>query len=1703
MTWDTGEAPKKKRKKMDAPTRADAAAKPPGSKPDGWGDAGKIAQTRTRRRLVAIVGASAVGLVALVLLAAPLVAGATAPGIIADAASSGIAGRVEVDRVRLGWFRGQVVEDARLFDPDGDRVASVDVRVDRGLLGVLLGGLDVGVVELSGRAEIVRDADGVTNLERAVAPAAGAASDPGDEREPGDAEPIRVPASLRAEIDITALNITYADPALLAASGGTIGVVKAADLTGRLRIGGGDIGVRLDGDVRTAARDDDDGSAPAGSAELRLTLGNAIDGDGVLRIGPGLDPAETAGVDLDARIELSELSVALLDAFGAQGGTLVEGLGDAVSLTFEADGPGDAIEATLRVDSAAVEIDGSVLVDLAAARVRSASPITVSARTARLVAFAGEAVAALERDSGVAIGSWPEAGVTLRDLDLPLPLGAGPIDLRGAGAVVEVALGPSAATAPSPDPGAAPWDVRTGPLSFTVEARDLAAGFSLIGEAAARINGTDAGTLAVNLRLADLLDAAGAVRTDGVPTVTGTVSATNVALGLVQPLVDGTGLVLSRDVGRTMNLTANASPGPAGGRRIALEARASNVVATAGVLVSARGDRVALDDTGARIELRSIGPTATRLAQSAGVEVVSAQPFVLTVDRFDAPVAGLTGGDLRDLGVSAAIAFGETTGWVTLPEAGATGRRHVTLTGARIAVDARRLGDGVRLRLNGDARVDNRPAGGVGGDLFIAGVLTPAGAPAGGVPSSFSGEVRLTELATEVLQPLVTEAGLVLSEDIGPTVDVRIRANAGEVGSPTGGATDLVVTLASERANARAELSAGEQTVRTTGDGVSFRHDGTGRLAARVAGLLAAESGLAIDRAGGLSVAVPRLRLPVDPVTRAPRLDDAEATFEAALSDVVLVGADGARLGLDRMELAGGLSAGRGLDVRLEAGLRSGERPFSLSLSAAVPDLIDRPSDSARATLTLRDMPAAVVGLFAAPIEAPDGGTVGAAEVLTGFVGETLTLRLESEPAGGGGAAGERTARAQLSGASVTLDARAGLSMPADAPAGLTSFAVDGALEVSPAAFTRALRLAGVDPRGAVDAASRGPARAAPARGADARVASPAAPLRLDEPVALRLSGRLRERDRVEIELRTDRIAISGLEAFAKTPRPVGPVVADVVVRAAGPFSPDAAAMTGRASLRLESSIRSSTGDALAAITADGSVPISAGEPRGRATLRASAEGVDAAFVDRVLGGDGLVDEALGGTASVRLDSAAELAGGSVRTASATLTPDAPRLRVIEPIRVAVRDDAAVLSSPFDLEWAMTPELATGLLTPAPDASGEEPRPPVRIVSATTWRVRGDELRVPLGEAPGAPPVRAGVSVVGSALRVRLDDGRELVYPSTTLSARSDETGRVMALNAEITGGTTGRALVFTGRVEGLDAEEPTLTGRGELAGLATALVDAFAGGGGRIVNVLGETVRGSVDVQRFPALGGTLTLSGSTPNGELEYAGVVRDPTGGAKRLVATEDAVVRLGRVDEIAAGEMRDFVPAFARLDKRPEEHEPALVRITRLSLPFEGGLTEVEAEATVDPGEFGFSIDGGLQSLLKATGQATDGRLLERFGAVEVTLRNGVATYDKLNVPIGEYEFESSGVFDLVAQTEQVTLWTPLPAIAAENLRLPGLDAQNVINPDAVVPIRKSGPLGNKDNPWRLDLSGARGQLVRPADLKDVGRGLIKDLLGGGG
>jgi hypothetical protein len=449
-----------------------------------------------KRRTAWILGSLLLLLVVLVALA-PRLAARMAPDRIEQAFAERFQGRLEVERLELGWGGRQRVSRATLFDPEGAQVAAADVELP-GLWSLIAGrGKRLGKVTVNASADLIADDAGRSNLQRALAPrtplpAGGPAPEP---TEPG------VLADISVDLELIVPRLSWSDSRTRRAGAPFV----LEDLRGTCVL------------------------APGGMLDLQLAgriAGGAQDGVQVRANGKNLfeAPSSPQPPHVDVEAKLTELPVALLDQLALQEGLLEDLLGERV--TFEVRGQGTPLagSASLRLSSPRLQLsaggeikdgvllardDGALEADLRlprevfARRAGALLPATlvvnpageelharaVIATLAVPLAATLEARAAgrevlgalldgLELALDVELGDWTVGGPSSTD-------GAQPLQVTGLGLSANVLGEPGAARGEVKLRGKLP-EVENGSLSARALTTDLAAWGKTAGDGTAR-----------------------------------------------------------------------------------------------------------------------------------------------------------------------------------------------------------------------------------------------------------------------------------------------------------------------------------------------------------------------------------------------------------------------------------------------------------------------------------------------------------------------------------------------------------------------------------------------------------------------------------------------------------------------------------------------------------------------------------------------------------------------------------------------------------------------------------------------------------------------------------------------------------------------------------------------------------------------------------------------------------------------------------------------------------------------------------------------------------------------------------------------------------------------------------------------------------------------------------------------------------------
>jgi hypothetical protein len=604
------------------------------------------APRRRRRRRLRNILLSLAALVLIVLVVggalAPTIAGAWAPGYVAGMSGRVMEGKLSVKTVDLSWGGPQRVEGFRLADAQGQSIAKGTAVVEASLWSLIRGNLDLGEVTLTdGAVNLVREADGSTNLQRAVAPPKPAKGTGGSGatggKGVGEESRPAVPAGLALTLVVKNLDATFTDnsatpPTVVSLHDVDVAAQVAAGKALKAKV----TGTAFSGLARPASG--------TGVIEVDARVERWSREDGVLT------PDKAKG---EATVTIARLPVGMIDALMGplahadpaatpprDAVTLSRALGGTLDLSIVASGDGQAATAVVEGSLPNARVKGRLAYTGTA--IKTEGPLTLSLAGDAVGALVPAVADAMREGATARLDAAPGVRVTIDGLNFPLPTAG--LDLRGAAARIDVGVDEMTGQVALEGDQTKPF--RVAPAQAQIEFADLAKSLRFKVATSATLDRQAAGDIAVDLSAAGLLDAQGAPR--AMPsTLEGSARITGIATAIAQPFVQGLGLNLPADVGPTLDLsiTAVSDAKPGGGTApVALRLGIDSESVKAAGTVELAPESLRVTGDGLRVELARAGAIAARLLPAESGWALSPQGgggrVVLTVPALVLPLDG-------------------------------------------------------------------------------------------------------------------------------------------------------------------------------------------------------------------------------------------------------------------------------------------------------------------------------------------------------------------------------------------------------------------------------------------------------------------------------------------------------------------------------------------------------------------------------------------------------------------------------------------------------------------------------------------------------------------------------------------------------------------------------------------------------------------------------------------------------------------------------------------------------------------------------------------------------------------------------------------------------------------------------------------------------------------------------------------------------
>lgn len=565
---------------------------------------------------------------------------------------------------------------------------------------------------------------------------------------------------------------------------------------------------------------------------------------------------------------------------------------------------------------------------------------------------------------------------------------------------------------------------------------------------------------------------------------------------------------------------------------------------------------------------------------------------------------------------------------------------------------------------------------------------------------------------------------------------------------------------------------------------------------------------------------------------------------------------------------------------------------------------------------------------------------------------------------------------------------------------------------------------------------------------------------------------------------------------------------------------------------KLTGGARSAGGARLGDLNATASVALAQGKPNGPASVQLSAKGMDCSLVGAMTGDASRLLAILGPVAELEVTADATIVpdasgagskldrfsgAGSIKSAR-TNTDGAVKLRLSPAGEIELEAPAKITINP-DLAW-VNEQLRAGQIGGVKANGTHEGKParqPTTLASLTPITIKLNRFIMPspvggaTGQASSLPrsldlaieASQIGVDGVeqgplrinGTRLRTVYDDPRKIDINLDVESAQLGEkpNAGAMALRATVDGLINQRGEV--------DASGARLSAEGQMPLIPTAIIDALAGQGGVLVELLGGTT--GVKLQ-----GGQFTPSTGEGGGSVEAVSPRASATvngrfdRGAFRAIGPVE--LTLSEVTGGLSAVLASKQPVFAVIEKRAGD-QPARFSARGLSVPLAGDMKLLSGEMTLDLGEARVALAKSIAGLLKPTASDKGAVKLLKYQPMNLSVKEGVISLGTWTFPIEDFTFRTAGTIDLVRREVDMLTWIPAGALTAETLKvfnqqLSGLTNQTfgAIDERLQVPLRTKGSLDSPSTTVELN-AATMDELKKVAGrvLEDQLKSTIKD------
>lgn len=469
---------------------------------------------------------------------------------------------------------------------------------------------------------------------------------------------------------------------------------------------------------------------------------------------------------------------------------------------------------------------------------------------------------------------------------------------------------------------------------------------------------------------------------------------------------------------------------------------------------------------------------------------------------------------------------------------------------------------------------------------------------------------------------------------------------------------------------------------------------------------------------------------------------------------------------------------------------------------------------------------------------------------------------------------------------------------------------------------------------------------------------------------------------------------------------------------------------------------------------------------------------------------------------------------------------NAPRLRSTTPIRVALLSDRISLDGASTLTLEATPDLVNPFLDPPakpgqPASTDAKSTPTLSLSQPASIRIGLQRLVVywpdagvqaesrpggGVGDAPPIGPMKPGIfdlalTIAMPELKMAMSDGVPVRIEGIEIKAESDpkaaQKDAPLSLNLKIAETVIGdkppaKNMKLDVGITNLADENGMLTmqravlsASGDLPTLPVALIDSLANQNGTLLEALGPTAGIKIRADHLPLLpasnvtgvnilsNSSLDLSTTADRAGAKIKGTIRDG------IFYNEEPIdIAVLEMTKSMAARLVRGLPMIGSLEKKRAD-APAKVVGTAMTVPLFDDMSKLNGEVSIDPGEAHFGASTAFGNLLKAASAKDSGVGGKKLEPMLLHIKDGVATYERYKIPLGEFIVESGGTVDLVKKHIDVVTWIPIGALTDEAVGAFKTGALLGKSPALfegarLLPFRTKGHLDRPDTSPDLDL-----------------------------